>query len=646
MGKKTTVDVVKLVEEYIGESNWLVRENANTNKTFTGLFHYVAQEAMKKYSQIVYESEASFHENGWIHLHDLPFAAWIGYCAGWSMQKLFKIGLVTHTIRARPAKHLDSAVDHVANFLMSSQHEWAGAQAFSGVDLYLGAFVSADCLVRDVKRVEQQVQRLVYNLNFPSRIGAQTPFTNFTILLDTVKTTLDDEAYVGGKAIGKLGDFVDEAIIVSKALIRVLEEGDAAGQPFTFPIPTVMITDRFDWSGRRWGDLTYEIFKLTATKGSFYFLNAQSGAFDPDMAYAMCCRLTIDKTKLLLMNGGGLLSLPLKDVDSVSTRHLGGVWSIPDETGSIGVATLNMPRIGFEARGNINLLHDLLDYYMDVARAHLMNKRRRLEKILKNKPIELPITRTYLGTYSYHYNTIGVLGLPEFAANFIGDPQLWIELNRSSIRDAINVMKEALEYMHKKVREFEAEDHVMYNIEEVPGEGASYRLALLDYRMYRKFVELGEFFIPIVGGEPFYSNSIIPYYADLPLPKRIELEAQVQHLFTGGVMMHMHMYEAMDPEALMKMVYNISKSYKIVYFSITPAITVCIKCGWSSPGIFSECPKCGSEEVDWWSRIVGYYRPIKNWNPGKKAEFASRIGYGSRGRIRLGELSKRMNLLD
>ncbi len=614
------------------------------------MFGYVAEESLRSYvlSRLPGE-QVKAHVEGWVHIHDLPYSLFIGYCAGWSIAKLLRIGLMTPTISARPAKHLDSAVDHVANFLMSAQHEWAGAQAFSQVDLYLAPFVRYDGLSGKHVAIKQALQRLVYNLNLPSRVGAQTPFTNFTLLLDTVERILEeDEGYVGGKPVGPLGQYLDEALQVFEALCNVLMEGDAGGRPFTFPIPTIMVTDSFDWTGRRWGEVSEKIFKLAAKRGSFYWLNARSGIIDPAATFAMCCRLTVNKTRVLSIareafkTGSsfrlGELSKALEEqheeLEKMRGRHLGGVWAIPDETGSIAVVTLNLPRLGFLAKGEWDKLEEMLDYYLELAREHLMLKRRILESILAQSLYDLPITRRYLGTYMYHYNTIGVIGLPEFAANMIRNPMVWREPSKSSLRDAINAAKKVLQMIHERIKEFEERDEVIYNVEEVPGEGASYRLARADHKMFAEYVEKGEFALPmsILGGGsiPFYSNSIVPYYAEVPLWIRVELEAEVQPLFTGGVMMHIFLHQQPDPRALRRLVEKIT-STRVVYFSITPTISVCRSCHRNTVGVHKKCPYCGSESVEWWSRIVGYYRPVHSWNIGRRAEFMSRVMYNATG---------------
>lgn len=636
MESRRVFDVGKLVEEYIEEKTWLVRENANSMKSFSGLISYIALEALKGYASIVYSDILKYHYDGTIHFHDLPYSAFVPYCVGWSLDRILRIGLITPRVRDTPADSFFKALNHIENFLMLAQQEWSGAQALNKVDLYLAAFVNSDKV--SYRDLNTGIERLIYNLNFPSRIGAQTPFTNFTFLLDTVPEVLDDPAIVNGSERGYLGDYVEEAISIVKSFTEIFIRGDSANQPFTFPIPTIMLTRNFDWNERKWGDLTYNIFKAATKRGSFYFLNGLSGVIDPAASYAMCCRLTIDKRRLLVSlhkisilsesTRRDLLKVIEEYGETVRKIRCRGLWAYPDETGSIGVVTLNMPRLGFLSKGDENILLDKLNDVLNVARNILLKKRRRLEAILRGElMLDLPITKVYLGTLNYHFNTIGVIGLPEFMANFTRNPLLWRDLSRRDIRNAIDIVKKVAKYIGDVISEFEKEDNTPYNLEEVPGEGASYRLASIDYKLFKEYVEKGEYFIPLYDGVPFYSNSIIPYYANVSLWDRILWEAEVQQMFTGGVMTHIFLGEEAEPEALKKLVHNIAVNTKIVYFSITPTLTVCNSCRWCGIGVYTVCPKCNSRKVDIWSRIVGYYRPLSRWNPGKIAEFKSRIHY-------------------
>ncbi|RLF24520.1 MAG: ribonucleoside triphosphate reductase [Thermoprotei archaeon] len=600
------IDVEELVNSYLYDKTWLVRENANSFKTFTGLFAFVAHEVLKRYALF---SSAGFprkqveaHLRGDLHIHDLPYARFVAYCAGWSLRKLLKEGLDTPNITTKPAKHLSSAVDHIVNFLATAQQEWAGAQAFSSVDLYLAPFIRHDKL--DLKQVEQEVQRLIFNLNFPSRAGAQTPFTNFTLNFTATGGLMEEEAIVGGKTVGRLGDYIEEAMIFTYAMIKTLEKGDARGRPFTFPIPTIGVGEDFDWNGRRWtigdADLSYEIFRLAAERGSFYFLNYLNGYINPNSRFAMCCRL-------------------LPDVGEIC-KHFGGIWTAPEETGSIGVVTINLPRIGYLAKDDDDL-YALLDRVLEIARQNLMNKRIHLERVLKEKPYDLPITSRYLGTFQFHYNTVGIVGMHECLMNFAKVP-IWDDYG-------IQLAKKILRHILNRLKEFQAEDGVLYNLEQTPAESTSHRLAMLDAKLFRKAIEKGEYCIQGEPGAYYYTNSThVPYNAPLPLHEKIRVEAEFHPYFTGGCVTHIWLFEMPEVEALRSFVRRVMSNTKLAYMTVTPTITVCLKCRKSWVGIYERCPECGGKySLEVYSRIVGYYRPVRLWNKGKKKEFLDRVHY-------------------
>lgn len=971
-------------------------------------------------------------------------------CAGWSMERILKNGLKTPNIISSPAKHFDTAVAHVANFFFMGAQEWTGAQAVSAFDLYVAPFVSHDNL--DFKRVKQTLQGMLFELNYPARAGYQSPFTNITVVMDTSKDMLEGKAYVGGKEVGLLGDYVDEDLTINKALFELYLEGDSIGQPFTFPIPTLMLTKNFDWNGSRWDDLTDLIFEALARKGTAYLLNGY--ASNVEALYAMCLhptekilvkeddyisystigeifersagkylgkgwyevkkkvyvaslnpktykidwvrikrflkvkskkmviiktidgrevKTTVDhpyvvftrdglkiklaknikkddlvlvakkssifdknrqliledlgtvdnefaffiglfiaegnflkmskkssskykKSKLIngryykgiqftvnrketrlvrwlvnfvyqrfgivpkvkpdkrwkntlyvliysnklatallrnnigeksstkripwfiwnspteviraFINGlfegdgygkdlelhinneelakevslllnmigmpatirfressqtirishirgrsskrkqyikdtifnrvprylvqtkrgmdyhNGLYSvitlvkhsaltdeidriiksdfslIPVSDVNIVeldseqefidieleknhlfvhsmgtithnccrltidtskiskqtfslkispemiknngnkdeeieeylrSNRHAYGIWALPDATGSIGVVTLNMPRLAILSKGEWDIFEELLYYRMSHARDVLLAWRKRYEENLNAG--FMPLTKIYLGHLRNHFNTFGIIGLPEAAANFMRNPLIWTEGTDKDMSEAVSIMKKMVSLVRKKAEELEQIDNYLYNVEEIPGESTGYRLAKIDSKMFKEEYLRGEILIPSDGTAPFYSNSIVPYYADVPIFKRAKWEGEVQQEFTGGVMMHIFLYESPDPKALKNLIYKIVTNTKVVYFSITPTIAVCRNCGWRAVGIFDKCPRCGGK-VDLWSRIVGYYRPVKNWNIGKKAEFKLRAQYGSKGTVR------------
>ena len=621
----------KLEEEYVSQIDWEVKENANTALSYSNFRNYLfdklikTPEVLKDYLPPI---SVEAYLRGDIHIHKLPDSLWIPYCGGWSMERLLRKGLKTPSVISKPARHFDTAVTHAVNFFFMVAQEFTGAVAMSAFDLYVAPFIEKENI--PYRQVKQVLQGMLFELNYPARAGYQSPFTNITLVLDTSDQMLQGAAIYQGKEAGRLGDYLDGAYKAAKALFELYKEGDSVGQPFTFPIPTLMLTKNFDWAGRRWGELTDLIFEALARKGTAYLLNGY--ASNVEALYSMCCRLTIDVNHVF--NNSFSLKLDLSQTDAeesynefLKARGKGGaygIWAIPDATGSIGVVTINLPRLAILSKGEWDVFEELLRAQLDNARKVLMTWRGRYERSLKMG--FMPITKVYLGHFRHHFNTFGVIGLPEAAANFLGEPRLWFEGSESDMRKAVEVEKRMVRMIREYAEECEELDGCLYNVEEIPGESTGYRLARLDSKMFKEELRRGEILIPSDGVAQFYSNSVVPYYADVPIFKRALWEGEVQQEFTGGVMMHLFLEESPDPEALKKLVRRIAENTKVVYFSITPTISVCRKCGWSAVGIHEKCARCGNE-VDVWSRIVGYYRPVRNWNPGKKAEFNLRVHY-------------------
>ena len=629
------VSLVKLEEElleiekrFFEKTDQEVYENANMSLSMGSFIDFVLDKLLKTknvLSKFLPPKAVEDHFKGYLHIHKLPYSIWIPYCTGWSLNRILSRGLKTPTIVAGPPKHFDSALSQTVDFLYVAQQEWTGAQAFSAVDLFLAPFIKADDL--SYERVKQRIQSMLYQLNVPARLGMQSPFTNVTLFLDVSKTLLETEVRIAGKRVGIISDYLDEALLFCKALFELYLEGDSLGQPFTFPIPTLMLTRNFDWNGRRWGEVTDLIFEALARRGVAYLLNGY--ILDVEGLYAMCCRLTIDVSKIELRLKESLT----KELGKAKSAR--GVWALPDATGSIGIVTLNVPRLAFLSKGEWSVFEELLRKELEAARQVLLTWRSRYEKSLKAGL--MPVTRIYLSHFWNHYNTFGVIGLPEAAANFVRNPKLWFEGSRKEIKEAVEVERKMVSMIREYSEECEAEDGYLYNVEEIPGEFTSYRLALLDYEMFKEYVKRGEIAIPTDGIAPFYSNSIVPYYADLPIPLRVKLEGYVQREFTGGVMMHLFLDEMPDPQALKSLIRRIVENTNVVYFSITPTLSICKKCGWKAVGVFWRCPRCNSE-TQVWSRVVGYYRPVNNWNIGKKAEFKLRKMYKIKGKESLGIL--------
>ncbi len=1014
------------VKEYLEGRDFDVFENANKYPGPTGLLTYVAEKYLKEevmYREIPVEL-IRLHEAGLLYVHKLPYSLFIPYCCGHSVARLLEKGLVTPTINARPARHLDTYVDHVANYLMAMQHYFSGAQALGAVELYAGPFIRRD--KADYERVKQQVQRLIYNLNFPSRAGLQTPFTNFTVVLDASKVKLSkDPAYIAGKEVGRIGDYLDEARLFVRAIYEVHSEGDAIGRPFTFPIPTIMTTSKLLYEDP---EIFEAVFNAAAKMGAGYWLNTR--IVDPDASFAMCLhsseriivrdvesgsikvlamkeffrefageleareadgaewyvprkavevlspsindgRVEWRRVKRILVKRGrravrvrlldgrvmlvtpdhpipvysvytrsvrlvsaakladlarkthrvpvllggvthdgvrrisvgdgvsipvdekfgfflgifygdgtfirnketvkrirdgsklrdgyyisgiqitlnkedtelrdflvsyarGYLSASVRESDdprwdnthyvwiynaefarrlydegvspysdekrvtyliwnappnvkkafikgllrsdgyfrkgcwelhiknkglaedvltlasmvgisayfreyddgsvvvyfpakengelldglgvgkkhhasgniawvgvdnvevidlgdeeefydvevegnhyfvhscgivthnccrinidmnelsfaarrpssfrlgelkkevelareewvrNVERQRMGGLWAIPDITGSVGVVTVNIPRLVIESGFDDEAFYERLDELLLSVKAGLLWMRERYHRMSRKFPHFYSMPLMYVpevfslrdGPY---FNTIGVLGLPEAAALMARDPTLWFEGSRSARLKAAYWMRDVVQHIVKIARQWSTEVGTAFNVEEVPGESAAAKLAAKDARIYPELVE----YLPEGEEGPVYSTSVAPYYGELSLWERVEVEEIVQKHFTGGVMMHIFLGEEPDPEALASLTKKLTHNSELVYWSYTPALTVCPHCGWRSVGMITTCPRCGSE-TEIWSRIIGYYRPLKNWNPARRKEFWTRKHY-------------------
>ena len=622
-----------IVEEYLEGSSGNVKENANKYPGPTGLLSYVAERALQSlvYS-VLPERIAKLHLDGVVYVHKLPHSLFIPYCAGHSLRRLLSKGLKTPVITARPARHYDTFVDHVANYLITMQHYFSGAQAFGAVELYAGPFIRGDGL--GYRGVKQGVQRLIYNLNFPSRVGMQTPFTNFTVVLDAAKRMLEgDTAIYAGRDTGEpLAEYIDEARMFVRALAEVHAEGDAAGRPFTFPILTYMTTSRLLYED---AEVFEAVFGAAARKGTGYWLNTR--VVDPDAAFSMCCRLVILKDELREAARSGTpqrLRLAMRELEEVREERLralerqrmGGLWALPDITGSKAVITLNMPRLVLEGgRDDAGFEEKLLDV-MDAVREALLWFTRRYARLAAENPgfYMMPleyVPEVFQVTGTPYFLTVGVLGLPEAAALLEGDPSAWVEGSRRQRLRMTRWMRRVVEEVVSETRSWSRETGVPFNVEEVPGESAAAKLASKDAERYPEVLE----YLPDKE-YPIYSTSIAPYYAPLTLWERVEIEEQVQPVFTGGVMMHIFLEEEPVPEALARLTKKLTANTRLIYWSYTPAISVCPRCGYTSVGIVEECPRCHSA-TEIWSRIIGYYRPLQRWHPARAREFRHRHHY-------------------
>ncbi|MFH1849464.1 MAG: ribonucleoside triphosphate reductase [archaeon] len=585
--KRTFVDVQNTISEYLNQSDWRVKENSNEDYSFSGLLLHTGGKLIATYvlNEIYTTEIAEAHKKGYMHIHDLSHGL-IGYCAGWSLKNLLKKGFghVPNKVDANPAKHMDVVVHQMVNFIGCLQMEFAGAQAFSSVDTYLAPFVKTDGLT--YKQIKQSMQELVFSLNIPSRWGSQYPFSNLTFDWTVPKDMKKEKAIVGGVPQDfTYGDCQKEMNLINRAFLEVMTEGDANGRIFTFPIPTYNLTKDFDWES----DNAKLLFELTAKYGTPYFQNYIGSNLDPSSIRAMCCRLNLNQLELI--------------------HRPGGMWGPGDSTGSLGVVTINLNRLGYEAKDETDFFR-LLRNYMDVAKDSLETKR-----IIVNRNLKaglMPYTKTYLGTFRNHFSTIGLCGMNECCLNFLGKGIETQEGKEFAIKTLI--------FMRDTLREYQQETGNLYNLEATPAESAGYRLARLDKEAYPDIVAAGE-------KEPYLTNSTqLPVNITDDLAEAMEHQNEIQPLYTGGTIFHTFLGERLpNAGSAMNLVRKIAVNTRLPYFSITPTFSVCKNHGYIS-GEQPKCPDCG-HETEVYSRIVGYFRPVRNWNKGKKEEFRDRVEF-------------------
>ena len=589
-----------LVDDYLARSDWQVSENANMAWSLQGLNNYVASEVTKAYwlERIYPEEIRRAHREGDFHIHDLNLLA--VYCVGWDLAGLLTDGFrgAPGKVESAPARHLRTALGQIVNFFYTLQGEAAGAQAFSSLDTYLAPFVRADGL--SYEEVKQALQEFVFNLNVPTRVGFQTPFTNITLDWN-VPDLLRDEAVILGGARQETcyGDYQAEMDLFNRAFLEVMGEGDARGRVFTFPIPTYNISKEFDWDDPR----LLPLWRSTARYGIPYFANFVNSDLDPSDARSMCCRLRLD-TRELRNRGGGLFGAnPL--------------------TGSIGVVTLNLPRLGFQSGSEEQFLSNL-DALMDLAADSLETKRKLLERLTDQGLY--PYARFYLRDvkartgrhWANHFSTIGLVGMEEACRNLLG-----CGLSEEPGR-AFGLR--VLERMRERLSGFQERYGSVWNLEATPAEGTSYRLALLDRKACPGIACANPEAVE-EGADPYYTNS-----SQLPVSFGSDPFAVLDHQdpfqasYTGGTVVHLFSGEAMvDPLAVRELVRTVCSRYRLPYFTFTPTFSICPEHGYRS-GEHPECPDCGRpSEV--YSRVVGYLRPVDQWNAGKRAEFADRVTF-------------------
>ena len=587
--KSTILDYKELVNSYVNITDWRVKENSTVTYSVGGLILSNSGAITANYwlSEIYDDEIANAHRNADIHLHDLSMLT--GYCAGWSLRQLIQEGLggVPGKITSAPASHLATLCNQMVNFLGIMQNEWAGAQAFSSFDTYLAPFVKADNLSYD--QVKKAIESFIFGVNTPSRWGTQAPFSNITLDWTVPEDLAEQNAIVGGKEMPfKYKDCKKEMDMVNKAFIEIMIEGDANGRGFQYPIPTYSITSNFDWSETENNKL---LFEMTAKYGTPYFSNYVNSDMKPSDIRSMCCRLRLDLREL--------------------RKKSGGFFGSGESTGSIGVVTINLPRIAYLAKDEEDFFKRL-DKMMDIAARSLSVKRRIITKLL-NEGL-YPYTKRYLGTFENHFSTIGLVGMNEVGLN-----AKWLQADMTSPKTQ-QFAKDVLNHMRERLSDYQEQYGDLYNLEATPAESTSYRLAKHDVKRYPG--------IKTASGEtPYYTNSShLPVGYTDDVFSALDIQDELQTLYTSGTVFHAFLGEKMpDWKSAANLVRKIAENYRLPYYTLSPTYSVCRNHGYLVGEEFT-CPECG-EETEVYSRITGYYRPVKNWNDGKAQEYKDRKVY-------------------
>ncbi len=589
--KSTYLDYKETVNNYINVLDWRVKENSTVTYSVGGLILSNSGAITANYwlSEIYDDEISKAHRNCDIHIHDLSMLT--GYCAGWSLKQLIREGLggVPGKITSSPASHLSTLCNQMVNFLGIMQNEWAGAQAFSSFDTYLAPFVKVDNL--SYKEVKQCIQSFIYGVNTPSRWGTQAPFSNITLDWTVPSDLRDLPAIVGGKDMDfTYGDCEKEMAVINKAFIEIMIEGDANGRGFQYPIPTYSITSDFDWSPTENNKL---LFEMTAKYGTPYFSNYINSDMEPSDVRSMCCRLRLDLREL--------------------RKKTGGFFGSGESTGSIGVVTINMPRIAYLAE-NEEDFYKRLDKIMDISARSLKIKRTVITKLL-NEGL-YPYTKRYLATLDNHFSTIGLVGMNEAGLN-----ANWIKKDMTS-KECQEFTKNVLNHMRERLSDYQEQYGDLYNLEATPAESTSYRLAKHDVEQFGDIITASE-----AGGAPYYTNSShLPVSYTDDIFTALDIQDELQTLYTSGTVFHAFLGEKMpDWESAAKLVRTIAENYRLPYYTISPTYSVCKNHGYLNGEQFT-CPECG-ESAEVYSRITGYYRPVQNWNVGKTQEYKERLEY-------------------
>ena len=582
---------INMFGNYLGDKDWKIQENANTQKSVNGLNNYIRETFTQNYwLHEIYPAEVrEAHMSGDCHIHDMGFFG--AYCAGWDLRQLLMDGFggVAGKVESKPAKHLRSFLGQVVNSTFTTQGETAGAQAWSSFDTYCAPFIRYDNLT--FNQVKQCIQEFIFNINVPTRVGFQCPFSNLTFDIKVPNTLKDEPVILGGEYTNdKYGDFQDEMNIFNKAFCEVMLEGDSKGRVFTFPIPTLNITKDFDWDS----EAVEGFMRITCKYGIHYFANYVNSDLSPEDAVSMCCRLRLDTSELRKRGGGLFGSNPL--------------------TGSIGVFTINLPRIGYLSATKEEFKNRLYNI-AKIGKTSLEIKRKIVEQ--QSEKGLYPYSTHYLrnvkqrtGSYWYnHFNTIGIVGMNEALLNFMGKDITTKEGQQLAI--------ELMDYLREVMVEFQAETGNFYNLEATPAEGTSYRLAKLDRERYPDIIVAGT-------DSPYYSNSTqLPVGFTDDIFECMDLQDNLQSRYTGGTVQHLYIGESIkDTKICKNLIKKIFERYKMPYISITPTFSICKTHGYISGEHFA-CPSCG-DHTEVWSRVVGYLRPVANYNMGKKEEYYTR----------------------
>ena len=588
----TMLDYKNTVNNYLKINDWRVKENSTVTYSVGGLILSNSGAVTANYwlSEIYDDEIAKAHREAQIHIHDLSMLT--GYCAGWSLKQLIKEGLggIPGKITSSPAGHLSTLCNQMVNFLGIMQNEWAGAQAFSSFDTYLAPFVKVDNL--SYKEVKQCIQSFIYGVNTPSRWGTQAPFTNITLDWVVPNDLAELPAIVGGKEMDfKYKDCVKEMAMVNKAFIEIMIEGDANGRGFQYPIPTYSITRDFDWSETENNKL---LFEMTAKYGTPYFSNYINSDMEPSDVRSMCCRLRLDLREL--------------------RKKSGGFFGSGESTGSVGVVTINMPRIAYLAKDKKDFF-DRLDKLMDIAARSLKIKRTVITKLLDNGLY--PYTKRYLGTFNNHFSTIGLVGMNEAGLN-----AKWLRKDLTH-KETQDFTVEVLNHMRERLSDYQEQYGDLYNLEATPAESTSFRLAKHDVKRFPGIITAAK----SCDDTPYYTNSShLPVGYTEDIFSALDVQDELQTLYTSGTVFHAFLGEKLpDWKAAANLVRKIAENYKLPYYTISPTYSVCKTHGYLS-GEQKKCPICG-ETTEIYSRITGYYRPVQNWNDGKTQEYKDRKVY-------------------